>query len=97
MDMSNANGHYDLDRFGNIQEQRFDSLEMVLKDGFDGVRQELRLLREQGYVPVSVIQKITDQHNTLIYPIIRVLCLALVVTIIWFTGLKALLPHIFPN
>lgn len=97
MDMSKANGHYDLEAFQAKQDQKLESLESVLKQGFSAVTEELRLLREQGYVPVSVLEKITDQQKALIYPIIRVLCVSLVVTILWFTGLKALLPHIFPN
>ena len=97
MDMSNANGHYDFAKFRSVQDEKFESLEATLKQGFDNVTGELRLLREQGYVPVSVLEKITEQQKTFVYPIIRVLCASLVITILWFTGLKALLPHIFPS
>ena len=95
--MSKANGHYDLSNFKDAQDQRFQSLESILEQGFSGVTEELRLLRQQGYVPVSVLEKITDQQKAFVNPIIRVLCTSLVVTILWFTGLKALLPQIFPN
>src|SRR5574343_182408 len=97
MDMSKANGHYDLGSFRDAQEQRFESLESVLRQGFSSVTEELRLLREQGYVPVSVLERITEQQKSFVYPIIKVLCVSLVLTIVWFTGLKALLPHVFPN
>ena len=93
--MEKTNGHFDLSHYKDSQEQRFDSLELVLKQGFQGVTEELRLLREQGYIPISVLEKITDQQRKIIYPVVRVLCLALVVIITWFTGLKAALPHIF--
>ena len=48
-----SNGHLDFHIFSNQQEQRFGSLEMVLKQGFEGVTAELKALREQGYIPVS--------------------------------------------
>lgn len=90
--MESANGHYDLRHLKTSQEQRFESLERVLKDGFQSITEELRHLREQGYVPVSVMQKITE---TLIYPVIKVLSVSLILVLVWFTGLKAILPHIF--
>jgi hypothetical protein len=93
--LNGSNGHYDFGLFENKQEQRFDSLERVLKDGFDGVTGELKALREQGYIPISVVEKITDQQRNIIHPVIRVLCYSLIAVILWFTGLKALLPHIF--
>lgn len=93
--MDNVNGHYNLRHLKDSQEQRFESLERVLKDGFQGVTEELKLLREQGYVPVSVLQKITDQQRALIYPVIKVLAASLILVLVWFTGLKAILPHIF--
>lgn len=91
----NGNGHYDFSGFNIQQEQRFESLERVLKDGFDGVTGELKALREQGYIPISVVEKITEQQRNIIHPVIRVLCYSLIVVILWFTGLKAALPHIF--
>lgn len=89
---ANGNGHLDIHAFSYRQEERFESLESVLRNGFDGVTTELRALREQGFIPISVMEKIT--HNV-IQPVIRVLCYALIVVILWFTGLKAVLPHIF--
>lgn len=93
--MDKLNGHYDLHHLKASQEQRFESLEAVLKQGFEGVTKELKLLREQGYVPVSVMQQITEQQKSLIQPIIRVLSISLLLILAWFTGLKAILPHIF--
>lgn len=90
-----GNGHLDLHAFTSRQELRFDSLEGVLRQGFQGVTAELKALREQGYIPVSVVEKMTEQQKTLIHPVIRLLCTALVLVILWFTGLKAALPHIF--
>jgi hypothetical protein len=83
--------------FSNRQEERFESLESVLRNGFDGITQELKALREQGYIPISVVEKITEQQRAIIHPVIRVLCYSLIVVILWFTGLKALLPNIFPQ
>jgi hypothetical protein len=98
MDKLNGSGnHFDFHGFRNLQEQRFESLESVLKSGFDGVTAELKALREQGYIPISVVEKITEQQRNIIHPVIRVLCYALIVLILWFTGLKALVPHIFAN
>lgn len=93
----NGNGHVDFHMFSNRQEERFESLESVLKNGFDGITQELKALREQGYIPISVVEKITEQQRNIIHPVIRVLCYSLIVVILWFTGLKALLPNIFPQ
>jgi hypothetical protein len=93
--MDKLNGHYDLHHFKDAQEQRFESLESVLKQGFQGVTAELKALREQGYIPVSVVEKMHEQQKNLIHPVIRLLCTALVLTLLWFTGLKAALPHIF--
>lgn len=93
--MDKLNGHYDLSHFKDSQEQRFESLESVLKQGFQGVTAELKALREQGYIPVSVVEKMTEQQKNLIHPVIRLLCTALVLVLLWFTGLKAALPHIF--
>jgi len=93
----NGNGHVDFHMFSNRQEERFESLESVLRNGFDGITQELKALREQGYIPISVVEKITEQQRNIIHPVIRVLCYSLIVVILWFTGLKALLPNIFPQ
>lgn len=93
--MDKLNGHFDLHSLKDSQEQRFESLESVLKQGFQGVTSELRALREQGYIPVSVVEKMTEQQKNLIHPVIRLLCTALVLILLWFTGLKAALPHIF--
>lgn len=90
-----GNGHLDFGIFSNQQEQRFESLESVLKQGFDGVTSELKALREQGYIPVSVVEKLTEQQKALIHPVIKLLCYSLILVILWFTGLKAVLPHIF--
>ena len=91
----NGNGHVDFHVFSNRQEERFESLESVLRNGFDGVTAELKALREQGYIPISVVEKITEQQRNIIHPVIKVLCYSLIVVILWFTGLKAALPHIF--
>ena len=93
--MDKLNGHFDLHHFKDSQEQRFESLDSVLRQGFQGVTDELKALREQGYIPVSVVEKMTEQQKNLIHPVIRLLCLSLVLVILWFTGLKAALPHIF--
>lgn len=90
------NGHFD-GSYRSYQEQKFESLEAVLRQGFQGVTDELRALRTEGYIPISVFQKIQEQQKSLIHPMIRVLCSALVLILLWFTGLKAALPHIFPN
>jgi hypothetical protein len=92
-----SNGHLDFHVFSNQQEQRFGSLEMVLKQGFEGVTQELKALREQGYIPVSVVEKISEQQKAIIHPVIKLLCYSLILVILWFTGLKAALPHLFPG
>jgi hypothetical protein len=91
----NGNGHLDFHVFSNRQEERFESLESVLRNGFEGVTGELKALREQGYIPISVVEKITEQQRNIIHPVIKVLCYSLIVVILWFTGLKAALPHIF--
>jgi len=95
--MDKSNGHFDLHSFRSLQDARFESLERVLSSGFQQVTEELRLLREQGYIPVSVMEKMTKQQQEVIHPVIKVLCYSLIAIIVWFTGLKAALPHIFPN
>lgn len=91
--LNGGNGHVDFYNFSNQQEQRFESLEKVLRDGFTGVTAELKALREQGYIPISVVEKITEQQRNIIHPVIRVLCYSLIAIILWFTGLKAALPE----
>lgn len=96
MDKLNGNGHlHDFRFLKENQDTRFDSLELVLKNGFDSVTNELRALREQGYIPVSVVEKMAEHQRAVIHPIIRTLCIALVAIIAWFTGLKGLFPHLF--
>ena len=104
--MDKLNGHFDLHHFKDSQEQRFESLEAVLKQGFQGVTHELKLMREQGHIPVSVVEKmhehqkhlaehLTQNLKSATLPVIKVLCTCLVLTLLWFTGLKAAIPHIF--
>ncbi len=96
MEKLNGNGHFfDIHSLKENQDSRFDGLEKVLKNGFDSVTHELRALREQGYIPVSVVEKMAEQQKAVIHPIIRTLCIALVAIIAWFTGLKGLFPHIY--
>lgn len=90
------NGHINTS-YAEYQDQRLDGLETVLRQGFQSVTEELKALRQEGSIPVSVFQKIQEQQSKVIHPIIRVLCSALILTILWFTGLKAALPHIFTH
>lgn len=91
----NSNGYLDLHNLSSQQEQRFDSLETVLRHGFEAVTAELKALREQGYIPVSTVEKLTEQQRAIIHPVVKLLCYSLILVILWFTGLKALLPHTF--
>ena len=93
--MDKLNGHLDLSQFKSYQEQKFEGLESVLRRGFDQVTEELRMMREQGHIPISVARQITEQQKTFIMPIIKFLCITLLLIVMWFTGLKAALPHIF--
>jgi hypothetical protein len=89
------NGHLDMGEFKEYQAQRFDSLENVLRQGFDQVTEELRLMREQGHIPISIAKQITEQQRAFVMPVIKFLCVSMIMLVVWFTGLKAALPHIF--
>lgn len=89
------NGHLDMSDFKEYQSQRFESLENTIRQGFSQVTEELRLMREQGHIPISVAKQMSDQQKQVIVPVIKLLCAALVLLVLWFTGLKAALPHIF--
>lgn len=77
--------------FEERQERKFSSLESILESGFEKIAHELQLLREQGHIPVGV----ADKMMTMLIPIIRTLCVTLIVLIAWFTGVKYAIPHIF--
>lgn len=89
-------GHSSL--FAQLEErqgERFSSLETILQNGFESLANELRQLREQGYIPVNVHDKMMDQYKGFITIIVRSLCTVLVFLVAWLTGLKYLAPHIF--
>ena len=101
-----ANGGFDWERLHNAQSEGFETLENILKDGFDKVAGELMMLREQGYIPIDVHEKMIKQMNeihanvmvqykTFITVIVRALCFVIVGLVLWLTGLKYLAPHIF--
>jgi hypothetical protein len=77
--------------FESRQNEKLGSLETVLKNGFEQVTTELRLMREQGHIPLPVVTKIID----LFKPIIKVLCATVLLLVVWFTGVKHFLPQIF--
>lgn len=88
---SETNGAWDLKRFEQMQEERFTMLEMILKDGFNKVADELKQTREQGHIPISVMERIDKVYTR----IVGFLCTALVILTIWLTGVKYVAPHVF--
>ena len=91
MDVNGVGGPIDLSSLHSRQEERFGSLETVIKDGFGQVSMELKAMREQGHIPIEVMYKIID----VLRPIIKALCVVIVFLVMWLTGLKALVPGLF--
>jgi hypothetical protein len=88
------NKHFDLHTINKAQ-QRFERLEWMSQHGFQRVISELHFLREQGYIPVSIVEKLIRQQNDLIHPVIQVLCTSLLLVILWGTGFKVDIHQIF--
>lgn len=93
MNRNGTNGHIDLDGFQIRQEERFESLEQVLKNGFDTVANELKQMREGGHIPISVMHKIIDCFR----PVFKTLCITIILLTMWLTGVKNILPHVLPS
>ena len=100
-------GHSSL--FAELEErqtERFSSLELILKDGFERLAIELRTLREQGYIPTVVHERMVGQikeihteamaqYKAFITIIVRALCMVIIGLVFWLTGIKYLAPHMF--
>lgn len=99
------NGPVDWQAIHKKQAEGFETLENILKDGFEKVAGELMLLREQGYIPIDIHEKMLKQVNeinaavmvqykTFITVIVRALCLVIVGLVFWLTGIKYFAPHL---
>ncbi len=91
MDSNGVQGQFELNNLHSRQEERFDSLEQCIKEGFGQVSTELRAMREQGHIPIDVMNKIVDSLR----PVIKYLCITIVLLVIWLTGAKSIVPGIF--
>jgi hypothetical protein len=101
-----ANGtNIDWQAIHKKQAEGFETLEGILKDGFERVATELTLLREQGYIPIDIHEKMLRQVNeihasimlqykTFITVIVKALCLVIVGLVFWLTGIKYFAPHL---
>jgi hypothetical protein len=100
-----VNGPIDWQTVHRKQVEGFETLEAILKDGFDKVAGELMLLREQGYIPIDIHEKMLKQVNeihaavmvqykTFITVIVKALCLVIVGLVFWLTGIKYFAPHL---
>lgn len=47
----------------NAMKDGFDDLKKTTKDGFDSLLQELRVSREQGHIPLSVMKEMLVSNN----------------------------------
>lgn len=78
-----------------MQETHFSELQQTLKEGFEGIRHELKLTREAGSFPLPVVERLIESNNQTYRNIIKTICLILCVLIAWLTGVKHFLPHLF--
>lgn len=85
-----SNGHFDYDAFEARQEQRFTDLQGVMSGGFKAVVDELKLSRNEGHIPVSVMERILDSLKQIIVPIVKCLCAVVGLLLAWVTGIKYL-------
>lgn len=106
MALNGGSSGFDWKKLHENQVEGFQTLETILKEGFDKVAGELMMLREQGYIPIDIHEKMIRQINeinasvmlqykTFITVIVRALCFVIMGLVLWLTGLKYLAPHIF--
>lgn len=65
---------FQLERFKEIKvaiKEEIESLRETTQGGFDSLLHELRLSREQGHIPVSVMEKILQQNHDAYRDIIK--------------------------
>lgn len=76
-------------------EEKFKHLEDAMRAGFKEVADEVRLLRTDGMMPISLVEKIldkTDSRNTKYYDKLTLLFTAFILLLL---GLKTLVPSAF--
>jgi hypothetical protein len=75
----------------------------VMEKGFEELKRELQLGREQGHIPITVLEKMLESNNSaykemihnnnLTYKsILKTICWMMVVLLGWVTGMKYFLP-----
>lgn len=72
-----------------------DSLGGKLDSGFKDVSSELKGMREQGHIPVNVMQTIIDSNNSTYKSIIHILCWTFGMIIASLITLKIVFPNLF--
>lgn len=76
-----TNGSYQ--QLAELHESRLDDLKNTVKEGFDGLKKELQLSREQGHIPVAIV-----------LTLIKSISWPYVLVIIYLTGVKYI-PELF--
>lgn len=85
--------------FKNVIKLEFQGLTATLGNkldvGFKEVSDELKIMREQGNLPVSVVQSMINSNNDTYRSIIKMLCWAFGAIVIGLIGTRLAFPNIF--
>jgi hypothetical protein len=88
-----------IEDFKSVIQLEFQSLTNALGQkldvGFKEVADELKIMREQGNIPVGVMQSIITSNNDTYRTIIRILCWTFGSIIVALIGLKLVFPTLF--
>ena len=88
-----------LEDFKNVIKSEFDSLKISIGDkldsGFNEVAQELKQMRTEGNLPVSVVQSLINSNNDTYKTIIKIMCWTFGTIIVALIGLKLVFPTLF--
>lgn len=74
--------------FRNDQNKRFDELDSILRDGFDKVANELKLLRTEGMLPATVVKELMDRQHDFQLKNYKLVAWIVGVLVLYLTGLK---------
>lgn len=84
-----------------------ESLRMAIQAGFESLQEELRVTRESGNIPISVLERILEQNNKAYSSmhastdatnkrVMGTLCYITTGLLVWFTGMKYFFPESLP-
>lgn len=85
-----------------------ETLRATVQAGFESLQEELRMSREQGHIPVSVLEKILEQNykayasmaahtDATNKHVMKTLCYLTTGLLVWVTGMKYFFPDHLPS